>query len=83
MAQAVRAKDSAARVELATAWFRDDLNAIEKDLAAGGTLARHFVTLGNADLEKRAAELLRPHLRVAAPAAPEKKKGGLFGWFKR
>jgi hypothetical protein len=83
MAQAVRAKDSAARVEFATIWFRDDLNAIEKDLAAGGTLARHFVTLGNADLEKRAAELLRPHLRVAAPAAPEKKKGGLFGWFKR
>ena len=37
-------------------------------------------------LEKRAADLLRPHLRVpAAVAAPvvEKKKGGLFGWFKK
>lgn len=83
MAQAVRAKDGAARAELATTWFRDELTAIEKDLKAGGSLERHFVTLGNRDLEKRAADLLRPHLRVAAPAAPEKKKGGLFGWFRK
>lgn len=82
MAQAARAKDGAGRVEFAATWFRDELNAIEKDIAAGGSLARHFVMLGNADLEKRAAELLRPHLRVTAPE-PEKKKGGLFGWFKR
>ena len=39
--------------------------------------------LNNPELEKRAADLLRPHLRVPEPAAPEKKKGGLFGWFKK
>jgi len=84
MAQAARAKDGAARAELATSWFRDELNAIEQDLSTGGSLARHFVALGNPELEKRAAELLHPHLRVAAPpVAPAKKKGGLFGWFSR
>ncbi len=86
LAQSARRPDAAARAEIATSWFRDDLSAIEKDMAAGGTLSRYFVTLGNPEVEKRAAELLRPHLRVpAAAAAPvvEKKKGGLFGWFKK
>ncbi len=85
MAQAARRPDAAARAEIATSWFRDELTAIEKDLGAGGSLPRYFVTLGNPELEKRAADLLRPHLRVAAPVAPagEKKKGGLFGWFKK
>jgi hypothetical protein len=77
IAQAVRGPDAATRAELATAWFREELAALEADLSAGGSLARHFAGLGNADLEKRAAELLRPHLRVALPA-PEKKKGGFF-----
>jgi hypothetical protein len=86
VAQAVRAPDATARVELATTWFRGDLAAIEKDLAAGGSLERRFVALGDPKLEQRAADLLRPHLRVAgkAVAAPaEKKKSGLFGWFRR
>ena len=85
LAQAARAPDGPARAELATTWFRDDLAAIEKDLAAGGSLSRYFVTLGQPELEKRAVELLRPHLRlpVKAAAAGEKKKGGLFGWFSK
>lgn len=86
VAQAVRAPDAVARVELATTWFRDDLAAIEKELAAGGALERRFVALGDPKLEQRAAELLRPHLRVAGKpvaAATEKKKSGLFGWFSR
>jgi hypothetical protein len=83
MAQAARAKDGLERAELATTWFRDELTAIERDVSGGGSLERHFVTLGNRDLEKRAVDLLRPHLRISAPPAPEKKKGGLFGWFRR
>lgn len=86
LAQASRYADSAVRAEIATTWFRDDFAAIEKDVAAGGALARHFVLLGHAELEKRAAALLKPHLRVApvratAPDAP--KKSGLFGWLFR
>lgn len=82
IAQAARSTDGPARAELATTWFRDELAALEADLSAGGSLARHFVAIGNAEVEKRAAELLRPHLRVALKA-PEKKKGGFFSWFSR
>lgn len=87
LAHCARAPDAAARAETATTWFRDELTAIEKDLTAGGTLERHFVVLSNPELEKKAAALLRPHLRVAvkaaSPVAGEKKKSGLFGWFSR
>lgn len=81
VAKAAPAPDAPARVELATSWFRDELAALEKDLAAGGSLDRHFVVLGNPALEKRAADLLRPHLRLPQPEAP--KKRGLFGWFSK
>ncbi len=90
LAQAARAPDAPARAERATTWFHEELAAIEKELGAGGSLARFFVTIGNPELEKRALELLRPYLRVVvgkAAVAPvgvgEKKKGGLFGWFSR
>lgn len=79
IAQAVKTKDAAARVEFATTWFRDEMTALEQDLAAGGALSRHFIRLGDPALEARAAELLRPHLRLPAGAGGEKKKGGFFG----
>lgn len=79
---AARATDGPRRAELATAWFRDELEAIEKDLAAGGKLERYFAALGEPAVERRAVELLRPHLQVAAPK-PEKKKFSFFGWFRR
>jgi len=83
------ARDAEARVAVAVTWFRDEVAAIEEDLAAGGSLARHFVVLGNPAIEAKAADLLRPHLRkvvkspaapVAPEAAPPQKKSGLFGW---
>jgi hypothetical protein len=85
IAQAVKVPDAAARAEQATTWFREELATLEKELAAGGSAERYFVALGDPALEQRAVDLLRPHLRVALPkaAAPEKKKGGLFGWFGR
>jgi hypothetical protein len=81
VALAARTSDARARTELATTWFSEELAAIEKDLAAGGTLERHFVALNNPVLEKRAVELLKPHLRIAEE--PQKKRSGLFGWFSR
>jgi hypothetical protein len=87
LAKAARAPDATARTETATTWFRDELKTIEQDLATGGSLERHFVVLGDAALEKKAAELLRPHLRLPARAAETSsgdKKSGLFGWlFKK
>ena len=81
VALAARTNDGPARTELATTWFSNEIAAIEKELAAGGSLERYFVALGDPALEKRAVDLLRPHLRM--PAAPEKKRAGLFGWFSR
>jgi hypothetical protein len=77
--------DAAMRTEVATSWFRDELAAIEKEIAAGGSLERRFVALNDPALEQKAVNLLRPHLRIPASAhAPaEKKKSGLFGWFKK
>jgi hypothetical protein len=82
VAQAARKPDAEVRAAIATSWFRDELAAIEKDLIAGGSLERRFVALNDPVLEKKAADLLRPHLRVPAPVV-EKKKSGLFGWFKK
>lgn len=79
--QAARSKDGPERTELATTWFRDELTAIEQEVAAGNSPERYFVALNNPALEKRAVELLRPHLRVKAPEA--KKKAGWFSWFGR
>jgi hypothetical protein len=86
LVQATRYPDATERAELATTWFRDGLAAIEKELASGGSISRIFAAAGNPEVEKRAIDLLRPHLRVkvaGTAAAPEKKKGGLFGWFSR
>jgi hypothetical protein len=79
VALASSAPDAAARTELAITWFSDEIAQMERDLAAGGSLERHFVVLGNPALEKRAVELLRPHLRVRAPLEKAKKRG-LFSW---
>lgn len=80
--QAARAKDGTDRVELATAWFSADVVAIEKDVAAGGTLERQFSAITNPALAKRAVELLRPHLRLPTTVV-EKKRSGLLGWLWR
>ena len=85
LAQTVGASNAAARAELATNWFHEELAAMEREVAGGVALERQFVVLGNPSVEQQAAALLQPHLRVAAgkAAAPEKKKSGLFGWFSR
>jgi hypothetical protein len=81
VAHAACTDNGPARTELATTWFSGEIAAMEKDLAAGGSLERYFVALGNPALEKRAIELLRPHLRIAPPAP--KKRSGWFSWFSR
>jgi hypothetical protein len=81
VAHAALTDDGPARTELATTWFSDELAAIEKDLAAGGSLERYFVALGNPAVEKRAVELLRPHIRLPEP--PQKKRSGWLSWFSR
>jgi len=83
VALAARSDNGPVRVEVATTWFREQLQAMEKDLAAGGSIERYFVALGNPALEKRAVELLRPHLRTPAPAMESKRSRSWFSWFSR
>lgn len=76
------APDAKERVALAVTWFQEEIAALEHDLAAGGSLERHFVVLGDPALEAKAVALLRPHVRVpeAKPAPAPAKKSKLFGW---
>ncbi len=84
LAQATQTKEPAARVDLATAWFRDEFAAIETELALGGALARPLSLLGDPAIEVRAAALLGAHLGLPASAAAGKKRSGFFGrLFKR
>lgn len=79
LAQVAPAPDATVRAGMAVTWFGEELSAIERDVGAGGSLARHFVVLGNPAIEAKAAELLRPHLRLPVKEVP-KKKSGWFGW---
>jgi hypothetical protein len=78
LAQAASSPAPAERSAAAVAWFQAELEALKRDLAAGGTLARNLAVLGNPAAEARVAELLKPHLGAARGAMGE-KKSGLFG----
>ncbi len=82
LAQATRYADADARAEAAANWFWKEFAAIKQDVAAGGALARHFAVIGEAETEKRAAQLLQPylHLPTGRRVAVAVKKVGLIGW---
>ena len=84
LGQAVRSGNPGTRAALASTWFQDELASIQKELDAGGSLARQFVSLGNPALEEQAAELLRPYLKGAAGKVGSVRKRGFFArWFGR
>jgi hypothetical protein len=83
VAQAANSPDPVGRTELATTWFRDEVSAMEKNLATGGSLERYFMVLEDPELEQRAIQLLQPHLRGAAPTPVAKKRSGWFSWFSK
>jgi hypothetical protein len=76
VAQAAVSPAPAERTAAAVDWFKADLEAIKKDLAGGGTLARSLAVLRNPQVEAKVGELLQPHL---GSARGTEKKGGLFG----
>lgn len=57
--------------------FASEYNALKLDVAAGGSLPRHLMVLGNPDREAKVAELLKPHLAHAA-GGDTARKGGFF-----
>src|SRR5262249_9101979 len=76
LGQATAAKAPAERASAAIAYFKTEFEALKIDYAAGGSLQRHLVVLGNPQLEAKAAELLKPHLANVEVAGA--KKGGFF-----
>ncbi len=77
MVQASRATAPLKRATQAVEWFTVEFEQLKKDIKSGSTtLERYLQVLGNADAEKRAAEMLMAHLK---PGSAGGKKGGLFG----
>ena len=76
LVQASRATAPLKRATQAVEYFKPEFERIQKDLKAGGSLERYLQVLGNPDAEKRAAEMLAPHLKSGGAGG---KKGGLFG----
>lgn len=74
LVQATKAPVPLARAQQAADWFKDEFDGIKKDLAAGGSLSRKLMVLGNPELEKKAADMIA---QLVKPK--ETKKGGLFG----
>ena len=77
LVQASRASAPLKRSAQAIEWFKDEFEALKKELKSGGSLERYLQPLGNAEAEKRATEMITPLLKSGG-AAPG-KKGGLFG----
>jgi len=76
MVQASRATAPLKRATQAVEWFNEEFEQLKKDIKAGSTtLERYLQVLGNPESEKRAAEMLLPHLKPGSGG----KKGGFFG----
>ena len=77
LVQASRSPAPQRRAAQAVEWFSADFEKLKNDLKAGRTTTeRYLQVLGNADAEKRAANMLDEQLK---PGSTGRKKGGLFG----
>ena len=77
LVQAAKATAPLKRATQAVEWFSVEFEQIKQELKSGGTLERYLSVLGNPAAEKRAAEMLLPHLKSGGAAGA--KKGGFFG----
>jgi hypothetical protein len=77
-------REQAAR--LAAEWFKADLAQLQQQVAAGATLARLLVVLGDPLIEAVLADLLKAYLKITPPAtgataavgAPAQLRRGFF-----
>jgi hypothetical protein len=82
LGQASRLPNPLPKAKEATVWFADDFAQIKKDFA-DGTVVRQLGVLGNVELEKKVAELVRQLIKPGAVAAVEVEAGPKGGFFKR
>ena len=81
LAQATRSADPGAHAKEAQSWFADEYAMLMREATSPSLLARHFVILGNPDLERKACALLSSPTQQTAPAAGIKR--GFFGSLAR
>ncbi|MCF7759932.1 MAG: hypothetical protein K9M98_05465, partial [Cephaloticoccus sp.] len=83
LAQAESAGDTPERTQAAFVQFKQEWEALQREVEAGGDLARILVVLNDAEAEKRVAAVILPKLEAAGIGVPKKQKSGLFGALSR
>lgn len=81
LAQATRASNPMAKSREAAVYFKDEFTQIQKDFADGTGVARHLGVLGNVEVEKKVADMIRQLIKPGSgvgDAAAAKS-----GFFKR
>ena len=85
LGQAVRLADPYSRADEAAVWFADQFAQLKKDFIDGTGVARQLGVLGNVELEKKVADLIRQMIKPGSGGGETKaRKTGFFGrFFKR
>lgn len=81
LAQATRTPVPLARAKEASDWFADDFVQLKKDFTDGTGVARQLGVLGNVELEKKVADLVRQLVRPGSGGGSVQT--GKPGFFKR
>ena len=69
LAQATQADNTLARAKEAAVWFKEDFAQIQRDFSGGIGVARHLGALGNVELEKKVADLIRQLIKPSSGVA--------------
>ncbi|MFY9925726.1 MAG: hypothetical protein WCA95_06660 [Opitutaceae bacterium] len=85
LGQAVRLPNPMPKAKEASVWFAEDFGQLKKDFIDGTGVARQLGVLGNVELEKRVAELVRQMIKPGSgDVHVESEKRGFFKrFFKR
>jgi hypothetical protein len=82
LGQASRLPNPMPKAKEAEAWFADEFAQIKKDFTDGTGVARQLGVLGNIELEKKVADLIRQLIKPGSGGAqPEAGKSGFFKRF--
>jgi hypothetical protein len=78
----VRLADPYSRADEAAVWFADQFAQLKKDFIDGTGVARQLGVLGNVELEKKVADLIRQMIKPGSGGGETKaRKTGFFGRF--
>lgn len=81
LAQATRASNPMAKSREAAVYFKDEFTQIQKDFADGTGVARHLGVLGNVEVEKKVADMIRQLIKPGSGVG--EAAAAKSGFFKR